>query len=244
MNDASKSQTESSPLISVIIPAYNVEEYLAAAIESVLQQNDASLQIVIIDDGSTDDTGRVAQSFGQQVTYFQQENSGIGAARNAGLQNARGDFVAFLDADDLWPQGRLERLLKELESEPMLDMVFGQMEHFFSPDLSEADRERLHCPSERIAAMHAGGFLAKRTAVERVGPFITDKRIGEFIDWYMRAQEAGLRMKTIPDLVLRRRIHGSNTVLRESVSQKEYAAILHQAILRRRLAARTASEAK
>lgn len=225
-------------MISVIIPAYNAESYLAEALASVLTQTRKPEQVIVIDDGSTDATGRVAQTFsspiGDSIHSVRQDNAGIGAARNAGLALADGDFIAFLDADDLWPSGRVQAMLAEFERSPHLDIVFGHMEHFFSPELSAAARRRLRCPTGRTPALLAGGLLAKRSVFDVVGPFATDLRLGEFLDWFMRGQEAGLHMATIPDLVLRRRIHGANTVLREQSSRNDYVRLLHRSLVRRR----------
>lgn len=229
-------------MISLIIPAYNVETYLGEALESVLAQSRRPEEVIVIDDGSTDGTGQVAQEFcsqfqngaGVAIRVIRQDNAGIGAARNTGLAMARGDFIAFLDADDLWPPGRVQVLLAEFDRSPRLDIVFGHMEHFFSPELDVAARSRLRCPPGRQPALLASGLLAKRSAFDVVGPFAVDLRLGEFLDWFMRGQEAGLRMSTISDLVLRRRIHGGNTVLREQSSRNDYARLLHRSLVRRR----------
>ena len=93
--------------VSVIIPAYNVEYSLNHCIESVLAQNPKPKEIIVINDGSTDNTAKVAKSYRDKITYIEQENLGQGAARNAGLKIAKGEFIAFLDADDYWLPGFL-----------------------------------------------------------------------------------------------------------------------------------------
>ena len=93
-------------LISVIIPVYNGDKYLAEAIESVLDQKDFTLDVIVVDDGSTDNTAKVTEKFTSMVRYYYQENAGPGAARNKGITLALGDFISFLDADDLGPQTR------------------------------------------------------------------------------------------------------------------------------------------
>jgi glycosyltransferase involved in cell wall biosynthesis len=104
--------------VSVIIPAFNVESSLVQCIESALDQTHRPLEIIVIDDGSTDDTGRIARDFGDTIVYLKQSNHGQGAARNMGLQNAHGEFIAFLDADDYWRQEFLQRCIWFLNTYP------------------------------------------------------------------------------------------------------------------------------
>jgi len=116
-----------SPLISVIIPVYNYDRYLAEAIESVLSQTYHHLEAIVVDDGSTDQSAEIARSFAARgIRYCYQVHAGIGPARNKGVELAQGDFLAFLDADDRWPQYKTERQLRAFESDPTLEMVFGQ----------------------------------------------------------------------------------------------------------------------
>src|SRR5688500_10687859 len=116
-----------SPLVSVIIPVYNYDRYLAEAVESVLSQTYQHLEVIVVDDGSTDRSGEVAKSFaGRRLRYCHQIHAGIGPTRNKGVELAQGDFIAFLDADDRWPCAKIERHLRVFESDPVLEMVFGQ----------------------------------------------------------------------------------------------------------------------
>ena len=94
--------------ISVIIPAYNAEQHISRAIDSVLAQTHPADEIIAVDDGSTDDTGQILRSYGRQLRYIGQENGGAGAARNTGIKAARGEWIAFLDADDEWLPEKLK----------------------------------------------------------------------------------------------------------------------------------------
>lgn len=102
-------------LISVIIPVYNREKYVSEAIESVLKQTYQFLDIIVIDDGSTDKSAEIIKSFGSKIRYFYQENSGISSALNHGLKVAKGEFIAFLDSDDLWTENKLNLQIKVLK---------------------------------------------------------------------------------------------------------------------------------
>ena len=108
----------------MIIPAYNSAFSLRAAIQSVLDQSYSEFEILVIDDGSTDDTERVARSFGDQISYFRQENRGAGAARNHGIARSRGKYVAFLDSDDLWLPTKLEEQIPMLDRDAELGLVY------------------------------------------------------------------------------------------------------------------------
>ena len=102
----------SGPVVSVVMPAYNAERFVDEALESVLKQSYQRLEVIVVDDGSTDGTAARVQAYGNPVRYLQQVNAGVGAARNRGLEAATGDYIAFLDADDLW---RPEKLDVQLE---------------------------------------------------------------------------------------------------------------------------------
>jgi glycosyltransferase involved in cell wall biosynthesis len=111
------------PLVSVVIPVPNAAEFLLGTIESALAQTYAPVEVVVVDDGSTDDSGAVAASLGARVTLVEQANRGPAAARNSALRVARGELVAFLDADDLWAPTRLERCVEILQERPEIGMV-------------------------------------------------------------------------------------------------------------------------
>ena len=221
-------------LVSVIIPVYNGECYLAEAIESILAQTLPPDEIIIVDDGSTDETPRIARCFVYPVRYHAQSHSGAGAARNRGVSLAQGDWLAFLDADDLWLPDKLARQMALCKSEPGLEMVFGGVEQFISPDLDETRRSSLHIQSHMINGFHIGTMLIGRGAFERVGHFSTAFRVGEFIDWFARAKEMGLKSGMVPNIIMRRRIHGNNLMQREDNISGEYARILKATINRRR----------
>lgn len=116
------------PLVSVVIPAFNVAPYIGEAIESVLGQELKDVEILAIDDGSTDGTREAVGRYGSAVTYIYQPNQGVSAARNAGIRLARGKYVAFLDADDAWLPDKLERQVRLFEVSPEVDVVFSDYE--------------------------------------------------------------------------------------------------------------------
>jgi len=223
------------PEISVVIPAYNAERYLREAFESVQTQNHPSLEILIIDDGSKDKTADVAGSLGPAVRYVFQENAGAAAARNRGVEMAAGDFIAFLDADDLWVEGKLARQMEAFRRKPETDIVLGLAEQFISPELDAETRARILCPPGVQAGYLPSAVVVRKTSFAKAGPFDTKLSVGEFIDWYSRAEEKGLRVEVIPHLVLRRRLHTTNQgqTKREDYG-KDYLRILKARLDRKR----------
>jgi glycosyltransferase involved in cell wall biosynthesis len=217
--------------VSVIVPAHNAAPYLAEAIESIQAQAYGNLDIVVIDDGSTDATAEIAAVDG--VRLQRQPQRGAGAARNAGLALARGEFIAFLDADDLWTTGRLGLQLSAAASQPHPDLVFGPVEQFISPEIDAAEAG-LYCPEGSSPAYLVGCLLARASAFERVGGFREDLQLGEFVDWCARAEELGLRSHMLDETVLRRRIHSTNLGLTRRDAAGDYAVVLKAALDRRR----------
>ena len=217
--------------ISVIIPVYNGRRYLAEAIESVLAQTVPPFETIVVDDGSTDGSAEVARAYLPAIRYVYQSWSGLGAALNHGVQCARGDLYAFLDADDLWVPDKLASQTAVLAEEPGLDMVFGQVSQFYSPDVYP----RAAAEAEEIFTGHAAGtMLIRRASFQRVGPFLTTVQVGQFIDWYAKALDVGLTGRMLPKVLLKRRIHASNLGLRQRCSRADYVHVVKAALDRRR----------
>ncbi|HJQ48942.1 MAG TPA: glycosyltransferase family A protein [Gaiellaceae bacterium] len=225
------------PLISVMIGVYDGAAYIGEAIESVLSQGYEPLELIVVDDGSTDGSGEVARGF-PGVRVVRQENAGNGAARNRAVKEARGDLYAFLDADDHFTPGKLDLQKAALDADPLLDMVFGHVREFLSPDLDEDLRRTIRAPAPKPMPWTAPNLmLIRRDSFHRVGPFTTEVRVGVTVDWFARASEAGLRYLVLPDVVLERRLHTQNNGLRERASRSQYLEVIRKAMERRRAAA-------
>ena len=220
--------------ISVIIPVFNTERYLAEAIESVLMQAVKPLEIIVVNDGSTDESQKVASTFKNDICYLLQENKGASATRNLGINLAKGSLLAFLDADDVWTAHKLELQLKTLEDDPELDMVFGNVEQFISPELYAENRNRLRSELKIMPGYHVGTMLIKKSSFQQVGPFNENLQLAEFIDWFSRAEDMKLHYKMLPEVVMKRRIHTNNQGLYKLQHRKEYASVLKAALVRRR----------
>jgi glycosyltransferase involved in cell wall biosynthesis len=119
---------QSMPHVSVVIPAYNSEAYIAEAIQSALDQSYRDLEVIVVDDGSTDGTEKIVRAFPQPVIYYRQENRGAGAARTLGVQRASGEWIAFLDADDVWYPDKLAVQLEEAWRQPSVSFFYSDMD--------------------------------------------------------------------------------------------------------------------
>ena len=205
--------TSNLPLISVIIPVYNRDRYLAAAIESALTQTYPAIELIIVDDGSTDRSAEVAQRYLPRVNYHYQPNGGIGAARNTGIASATGEFLAFLDSDDLWMPDKSSLQMAAFAADPELDAAFGYVKQFFSPEVDEGFHQRIRCPEKPIAGYISNAMLIRRSTFLQVGLFNPDAKIGVDIEWYGRAVEQKLKMTLLPDVIHLRRLHETNSGL-------------------------------
>jgi glycosyltransferase involved in cell wall biosynthesis len=219
-----------APLISVIIPVLNGEKYLAAAIESILAQNYRPIQLIVVDDGSTDKTAALAKGF-DQVEYHFQDHAGVPTALNRGITESKGSFIAFLDADDLWMPGKLGRQLEAFENDPDLSLVLGRVEQFREEGLDGAPVSLGIFNGYLKIAM-----LIRRSALFQVGFFDTQWTTGDFIDWYIRATELRLKSLMLHEVVAKRRIHETNMGIRQRDTQSDYAGIMRKVLERRRKA--------
>jgi len=225
-----------NPKISIIIPLYNAEKYFSEAINSIIDQAIHSFEIIVVDDASTDESIKVARQFDDKITLLElPKNNGSGAARNRGIEIATGDYLAFIDADDLWCKGRLEKQLNLLENNPDIDVVFGQVEQFISPELPLEDQSKLRAELKKMPGYVAGGMLIRKKTFMKVGLFDEKLELGEFIDWYSRAKDLGLKIQMTDEVVLKRRIHTTNMGVYKKQHLKDYTSVLRAALARKRM---------
>ena len=197
-------------------------------------QTHRPLEVIVVDDGSEDETRAVAETYGDQIRFTTQDRSGAGAARNTAVGLASGAYLAFLDADDRFLPDKLEHQLAALHADPELDMVFGHVREFVSPELADEARQAARPPAEPSPWTSPNLMLIRRASFDRVGPFATDLRLAEIVDWYARATEAGLKGVTLPEIVLERRLHSSNSGLRERNAHADYLQVVRASMERRR----------
>jgi len=173
-------------LISIIIPTYNREKYIAQAIDSVLSQDYPNKEIIVVDDGSTDNTREIVAKYDSQVKYIHKENSGVALTRNLGVASASGDLIAWLDSDDYYLSGKLSVQAKYLDEHPEADIVFTKYENFVEGEVTPEIAERLFSESEN--RYHMAASLARCSLFDEIGNYDEKYKIGSDADWIFRAK--------------------------------------------------------
>lgn len=226
---------QDNPLfVSVIIPVYNGAALLAEAVASIQQQNYDPLEIIIVDDGSTDNTaGVVADLQANNIRYVYQPNSGPAVARNTGLELAAGDIIAFIDADDLWSENKLAPQLVCLAERPELDVVMGHVQwmRLFTQKEGKPIFKKF---GEPFACFHLASALFRRAVFEKVGLCDPTLRYSEDVDWFMRAREQGISIALLDHVALFYRLHESNMTHGRSPQALNVLKVLKMSLDRRR----------
>lgn len=192
--------------VAVVMPAFNAEQFIGEALESVFAQTVAPSQIVVADDGSTDATAAIA-SADPRVTVLRRPHAGISAMRNAAIAECRCEHLAFLDADDVWLPRKLELQLAAL-AEHGTDAAFCRADEFWDADIP-IEGSGLRAPQVGVDAPLMSALLIRRSIANRIGSF-ADASVGDWINWWSRARAQGVTEVVVPEVLLRRRIHGEN----------------------------------
>ncbi len=221
-----------APLLSVVIPTYNGARFLSEAVDSVLAQSYPRIEIVVVDDGSTDGIEAAVRELPVDVRFLRQNNAGPSAARNRGFRATAGELVAFLDVDDLWPQGALDLMATRLIEDPALDFVRGHGQLFSIEPGSGARRYLSH--AGEAFPYYIGAAVYRRTAFDAVGLFDETLRFGEDTDWQVRAGELGLRSERLDQIALLVRRHETNMTRGKSLVEVNTLRVFKKVLDRRR----------
>lgn len=222
-----------SNAISVIIPVYNGAEFLAQALDSVLAQTLTVKEIIVINDGSTDNTEAVALSYGTTIIYQSQLQKGPATARNQGLKLAQGEYVAFLDADDLWPPTRLAQLSACFQAQPTLDIVVGQTQAI---QLNLADTVNHQLLGVAQVCFSLGSGLFKRSLFDATQIGLLDESLiySEDMDWFNRAREKAVQLVKIEPVTLWYRRHSQSMTSNRPADKLQIAQVIKRSLDRRR----------
>jgi glycosyltransferase involved in cell wall biosynthesis len=189
------------PLVTAFMPAYNMEKYIAAALESVLAQDYPHVHVVVCDDGSTDRTAEIASSY-PGVTLVRQTNKGRAAACNTAIRTSDGRLLTSFDADDLWPATRVRRQVEYLLEHPEAGGVFGRQEWMNPPPWLARD-----VVYGDLDGIPIGSVMLRREVFDSVGGFDETFRHGEDMDLVVRLRARGAQLDVLPEIVLYRRYH-------------------------------------
>lgn len=208
--------TKTKPQVSVIIPSYNYGHFLPDAIDSVLKQQEdgPELEIIVVDDGSADNTSEVANSYGPPVRYIFQENQGLSAARNTGIRNAEGSYLLFLDADDLLGPHVLQKHLDNFSANPDLDLSVslcvctGRSSDPATIWPLKAAHLDMHICHSNISPVHT--FMMRASVAREVGFFDSGLKACEDYDYWLRCVEKGARFGPMPDAFVVYRQHNNS----------------------------------
>ncbi len=211
-----------NPAVSVVIPTYNYARFISQTIESVLAQTYPIAEIIVVDDGSTDNTKKVVAAFGEKVCYIEQEKSGVCAARNNGAKQSSGDYIAFLDADDVWLSEKIEKQIAKFREDQQIGLVHCRMREF---DTESGETVRLHLEGEEgwvgdelllynktVIIGPGGTIVVSREAFEAVGGFDTALKVGEDWDFCYRIARK-FKVGFVREILVDYRYHGKNSSL-------------------------------
>ncbi|MBM3181569.1 MAG: glycosyltransferase [Chloroflexi bacterium] len=223
-----------APLVSVIMAVRNGERFLSQAIESALAQDYRPIEVILIDGQSVDRTAEIARAY-PDIHYIYQENRGIANAYNIGVTAAQGEFVAFLSHDDLWLPNKLSVQVNYLIAHPDIEYTVAATQFFLEPgcpfpvhvlrsDILEGNRV--------VRMMEI--LMTRRCVFERVGLFDPTLSTAEDIDWYARADDVGVPMAVIYQVLLQKRIHDANTSLFTTEHQQNIMRALRRSAERKR----------
>jgi GT2 family glycosyltransferase len=196
------------PLVSIIIPVFNGAQFLSDAVENVRSQAYPAIELIVVDDGSTDAIEETINNLPLEVRLLRQSNRGPAAARNLGIKNATGDLLAFLDVDDLWPENNLYMLVRHLLENTQLQLVRGHAQ-IMQLEAHNNEYRLIGNPLESFPD-YIGAALYRKSLFQAVGLFDQTRFFGEDSDWFERVDQSGEAMQTLDLVTLHVRRHGGN----------------------------------
>ena len=221
------------PLISVVIPAFNAAVYIEETLQSVFDQSYKNIEVIVVDDGSTDETSTLVQKY--PVKYIYQENSGVSAAMNNGFEQASANFIASVDSDDLWHKDKLSLQMQLFEGTSGLEAVFSHLEQFICPKIKDGSTKLFIPEHTKVLPGYSSiTMLIRKKAYQKVGAFNTTIKFGDFIEWFSRAKDLGLNVGMHADVLAYRRVHKQNMGNDHEEAKKGYMDIIKARLKKQR----------
>ena len=221
-----------TPTVSCIIPTLNSASFLGATIDSVLAQTMPPHEVLVVDDQSTDGSAEVAAAYGPSVHLLAGPGTGPAGARKLGVDESTGEFICFIDADDLFDSRKQERQLERFAERPEIDVSLCVCEMFWEPGLEEEEARHRELGRERGTHIFQT-MLARRSVFDVVGPIDTTRFAGDNIDWLARAAESDLVFEVLDEVLVYRRMH-RRSLTHTMDSMDEYVDIVKATLDRRR----------
>ncbi|MDS3861156.1 glycosyltransferase family A protein [Thermosynechococcaceae cyanobacterium BACA0444] len=218
---------DDKPLVSIIIPVHNGELFLGEALASIHRQYYEPIEVIVVDDDSTDQTADIAKS-DPLVHYLKSSCAGPGPARNRGLEIAKGEFVTFLDSDDFWLDNILGKFVEYLQIRPLVDIVQGLMQ----PYVLNSELGVFLPDSQPVFLMQLGCCLYRKSLFQKVGTFDESLYSGQDMDWFIRAWELGIIKHRLAQVVLYYRRHDKNITKSIKILQKGRLEAFHRHLQR------------
>ncbi|MCZ6674311.1 MAG: glycosyltransferase family A protein [Verrucomicrobia bacterium] len=224
-----------SPLVSCIVPVYNGERYLAETLTSIVEQTYSPMEVIVVDDGSTDGTENVVKQFGSAVKLVRQENAGTPTARNTGILHSLGEFIGFLDADDLWHPEKIARQISQFASQPGLQLSFTYIQNYWSPEISENRRTLDENLLKPLPGYVCPTMLLRRELLDTIGLFDVALQHASEPEWILKAASLSVRIALLPEVLVRRRLHATSRSAKKAKNvHDEYLHLLKTYLDRKR----------
>ena len=194
---------------TAIVPVYNSERYLENTLQSIFSQDYQPIEVIVVDDGSTDGSAKIAKSF-KNIKYFYQTNQGPSAARNTGITISQGEFISFLDSDDMWMPDKLSLQISYLLNHPGVGFVVAHRRMLLEQGIKKPLWYKEHIFQKDSVCFGASAMVAWSNTFKEVGLYNPSYRFGENAEWLTRAKDAGVRYAILPETLLISRVHDKN----------------------------------
>jgi glycosyltransferase involved in cell wall biosynthesis len=221
-----------NPLVSVIIAVKNGEKYLETAIESVWNQTYKNYEIIIIDGHSTDNTSKIAQSY-PQIRYFLQNSKGIAQAYNQGIDESKGELIAFLSCDDMWTPEKLQTQVEYMINHPEIEYTVAKVKFFLEEGHSPPSGFRTELLEGDYIGKIMETLVVRKNLFEQIGKLNPEFTVAEDVDWFARCNDAKIAMAVIPQVLLQKRVHDTNLSLNDKQNTQNLLKILRNSIKRK-----------